>query len=469
MVGLVVALSEGADLEGFRKGLRSAIAGGLSPEHVTWQIGTEYSLFNGAALREAPPVYLPREMAALIDLVICHRDRERYALLYSLVWRSLRGERALLDIHSDPLVHSLNRLAKAVRRDIHKMHAFLRFRRVGDGDDERFVSWFEPDHYILRAASDFFVKRYHCMRWSILTPDGSLHWDRSQLLIGPPGNQRDAPAEDKMEEAWTTYFRSTFNPARLNVDQMQKEMPRKYWRNMPETRAIPDMLQTADSRVRRMIRAEPQFAAKRNPEKALAGMLDGDVRSLEDLNKIITASEPFVKGGRRAVLGEGRTNPDLAFVGEQPGDQEDLRGRPFVGPAGELLDRALEEAGIKRNECYVTNAVKHFKYEQRGKRRIHQKPTIGEVKHYRWWLLKELDLVRPKLVVALGVTAVLALTGKNIPIVRSRGPSNFDKQPGFITFHPSYLLRLPDNAGRAEIYNNFLADLIQAKEQTTIA
>ena len=109
------------------------------------------------------------------------------------------------------------------------------------------------------------------------------------------------------------------------------------------------------------------------------------------------------------------------FVGEQPGDQEDLQGRPFVGPAGQLLDRALAEAGIDREQAYLTNAVKHFKFEQRGKRRIHQKPTAGEVKHYRPWLMKELELVGPRLVVALGATAVLALAGKAMPITRARG------------------------------------------------
>jgi DNA polymerase len=146
-------------------------------------------------------------------------------------------------------------------------------------------------------------------------------------------------------------------------------------------------------------------------------------------------------------------------VGEQPGDQEDLQGRPFVGPAGLLLDRAMEEADIDRKKTYVTNAVKHFKFEQRGKRRLHQKPTAGEVKHYRGWLKKELELVHPALVVALGATAVLALAGKALPIARSRGKASFDGQPGYITVHPSFLLRIPDEAGRRQAYAEFVADL----------
>src|SRR4029078_11416066 len=131
-------------------------------------------------------------------------------------------------------------------------------------------------------------------------------------------------------------------------------------------------------------------------------------------------------------------------VGEQPGDQEDLQGRPFVGPAGKLLAKAMKEAGIHREQAYLTNAVKHFKFEQRGHRRIHSKPTAGEVKHYRPWLMKELELVKPKLVVALGATASLAPTGKPPPITRSRGRAKFGGWQGYVTVHPSYLLRLPD-------------------------
>jgi DNA polymerase len=185
--------------------------------------------------------------------------------------------------------------------------------------------------------------------------------------------------------------------------------------------------------------------------------------SLAALNRIIKASEPFVEGSDKAVLGEGPLKPDIAFVGEQPGDQEDLLGRPFVGPAGQLLDRALEEAGIHRAETYVTNAVKHFKFVQRGKRRLHQSPTAGEIRHYRWWLEQELDLVRPKLVVALGATAVHALEGRPLPVGRNRGPHNFGERIGFITVHPSFLLRQRSGEDREREYTTFVADLKRAR------
>lgn len=171
----------------------------------------------------------------------------------------------------------------------------------------------------------------------------------------------------------------------------------------------------------------------------------------------------MVEGGTRAVLGEGPIGATLAFVGEQPGDQEDLQGRPFVGPAGQLLDRAMAQAGIDRSHAYVTNAVKHFKFQQRGKRRIHQKPTMGEVKRYRWWLFNELTFVQPHLVVALGATAAYALSGAPVVIGRSRGPAEFETFKGFITIHPSSLLRLRDRAERETAFNQFVRDLKSAQ------
>jgi uracil-DNA glycosylase family protein len=215
------------------------------------------------------------------------------------------------------------------------------------------------------------------------------------------------------------------------------------------------------------MRTTPGQPRNRYPSKAGAARPDGEPRTLKALNTIIAASEPFVEGGTRAVLGEGPLHPEIAFVGEQPGDQEDLQGRPFVGPAGRLLDQAMQAAGIDRRETYVTNAVKHFKYAERGKRRLHQKPTAGEVRHYRWWLEKELELVAPKLVVALGTTAVLALSGKALPISRFRGPAEFDGHPGFITVHPSYLIRIPDAAAKREAYAAFVADLKRAHKLAT--
>ena len=457
-----VILHEGADLDGFRAAARRLAAASVPPDRVIWSIGQAPGLFGQVSQPESgsdAPLSLPRAVADLIRMVVPHRDPERYALLYTLIWRITHGERGLMEVGSDPLVHRLDRMRKAIARDLHKMHAFLRFRRTESDGVERFVAWFEPDHHILEAATTFFVSRFRSLHWTILTPDGSAHWDGETLTFGLPGRREDAPEADGFEAGWRDYYESTFNPARTNLAAMRAEMPKKYWRNMPETAAIPGLVRAASARTEAMIEREPQMPTKRNPAKAVAAMSDQDPTSLEELNAIIRRSEPLVPGATQAVLGEGPAHAAIAFVGEQPGDQEDRQGRPFVGPAGQLLSRAMADAGIQRNAAYLTNAVKHFKFEERGKRRIHQKPTAGEVSHYRWWLDRELDFVAPKLVVALGATAVLALTGKAIPITRARGPASFGKPyEGFITVHPSYLLRLPDEA-KEDAYAAFVADL----------
>jgi uracil-DNA glycosylase len=459
-----VLLKEGADLAGFKAALRQLVADDVPAEQVFWVTDIKPGLQDRLHLRDAPPVPLPRAVAALIETVVCHKEPIRYALLHQLVRRVLKGERHLLEVPSDELVHRLRLMEKSIGRDLHKMHAFLRFRQVPGGDEERFVAWFEPDHFIIGPAAQFFVDRFRSLNWSILTPVGSAHWDGQKLTFGPPGKKEDAPAGDAFEEGWLGYYESTFNPARVNPRAMRAEMPQKYWKNMPEALAIPGLIRTAPQRVTQMIEQEAQMPAKRTPTRALEAMSDQEPKSLAELNAIIAKAGPLVPGATQAVFGEGPEHARLVFVGEQPGDQEDLAGRPFVGPAGQLLSRAMDEVGLDRGKAYLTNAVKHFKFEQRGKRRIHMKPTAGEVSHYRPWLQKELDLVGPRLVVALGATAVLALAGKALPITKARGETRFGQRLGYITVHPSYLLRLPDEGGRQEAYEAFVADLARIRD-----
>ena len=161
------------------------------------------------------------------------------------------------------------------------------------------------------------------------------------------------------------------------------------------------------------------------------------------------------------MFGEGARAATLMFVGEQPGDQEDLAGRPFVGPAGQLFDAALEKAGIDRSQTYVTNAVKHFKFVLRGKKRIHSRPDTGEIDACRWWQEQERSLIRPPLTVALGVTAARSLTGKTLTISRTRGAplTLVDGSECWVTVHPSFLLRIPEEDRRKEERAKFVADL----------
>jgi DNA polymerase len=171
------------------------------------------------------------------------------------------------------------------------------------------------------------------------------------------------------------------------------------------------------------------------------------------------------KHATQTVFGEGPLDASIMFVGEQPGDQEDIAGRPFVGPAGAVFDEALEKAGIDRSSVYVTNAVKHFKFVQKGKRRIHNKPDAGEISACRWWIEHERELIRPPVTVALGATAARSLIGKTVTISKVRGePLKLaDGSECWVTVHPSFLLRIPDEARRHEERALFVRDLKRIK------
>ena len=449
----VAALSDEDDFDGWRDAARPLAAAGVPPSDIVWQIGAAPGdLFGGAASAlpaGAPAFSVPRAFVDLAKLAILHADPERFALLYALLLRIRANPRALEDA-ADPLIQRLQRMAKAVRRDMHKMHAFVRFREVTEeGGTSRYVAFFEPEHHIVRANAGFFTRRFANMRWSILTPELSIHWDGETLTEGPGATRADAPDGDPVEEVWRTYYASIFNPARLKVGAMLKEMPKKYWKNMPETALVGQLIAGAQAREAQMVEVSHGQIGD-NAGTAWAGVREeakGCTRC------------PLYRTGTQTVFGEGPLDARIMFVGEQPGDQEDLAGRPFIGPAGQLFDRALGEAGVDRSAAYVTNAVKHFKFEQRGKRRIHSKPGAGEIEACRWWLDQERSLIRPPLTVALGATAARSLFGKAVTIGAMRGQPHraLDGGEAWVTVHPSFLLRVQDN--RDAEYARFVDDL----------
>ncbi len=458
-----IALKRPHDLSAFREVARGLVAAGVSPHEVIWHEGVEQGLFTTPDLPMGEPLKVPAGFPRLAEDVICHRDGERRALLYELLWRLAHGERQLLTVAADPLVHRLTRMQKAIGRDIHKMHAFLRFRRVETEAGEHFVAWFEPQHFIVERAAPFFVDRFSCMRWSILTPVGSAHWNGSELAFAGPVRREDAPAGDDLDEWWRTYYRATFNPARANPELMRSHMPKHYWRNLPEAPLIPALLSQATARTEAMVASAPTSPRKRSRPVTPADLLPPTSSDLAGLAQEAAGCQrcPLFASATQTVFGEGPQDARVMLVGEQPGDQEDLAGEAFVGPAGQLLDRALAAAGIERSEVYVTNAVKHFKFEARGKRRLHKTPGRPEIEACRWWLERELALVKPELVVALGATAAQSLLGRSIRILSERG--TLARHPvGFtvlITVHPSFLLRLPDAEAREREFAAFVRDL----------
>ena len=460
----VVHLPAADDFDFWRDCARALIQARVPPDRISWiEPGGSGDLFaqgeHGVPTPTsgAPPVRANRRFVNLARNAALHSDPERFALMYRLLWR-LQANPGMMADKADDDVRKIEELDKNVRRDSHKMHAFVRFRLVEAGEAEggdRYVAWFEPDHHILRANAGFFMRRFANMRWSILTPRGSLHWDGETMAEGPAAERSDAPQGDPMEDLWRTYYASIFNPARLKIGAMLKEMPKKYWKNMPEAALIPELVAGAQSREAKMV------------EK---GSLEFDERpeTLAAIDKAISACRKCPIGllDNHAVMGEGPQDAALMIVGEQPGDQEDIKGRPFIGPAGQLLDDHLQTAGIDRSAAYVTNAVKHFKYVQRGKRRIHQSPAAKEIDTCRWWMESERAIVQPKLVLAMGASAARGMLGKTVSISRARGaPIQLeDGSELWVTAHPSYLLRL-DGAARDEQVRLFDNDLRAVRQR----
>ncbi|MBJ7573870.1 UdgX family uracil-DNA binding protein [Luteimonas sp. MC1828] len=473
-----VTLDDGADLAQWRDAARALLADDVPPAEVLWQGGAQGDLLGvmamsataagiagtPAASRTPDAAGTPRVsrgFLALATLVIAHADPQRHARLYRLLWRLLHGERALLAMATDPDVAWAHDAAKAVSREKHKMKAFVRFREVADASGAVYIAWFEPEHDVLPQVAPFFARRFAGMRWSILTPTRSAHWDGQALQLGEGAHRGDAPDGDALEELWRVYYANIFNPARLKVDAMVKEMPRRYWKNMPETALIPALVRDAGARMQQMVDAAPTVPRKAFPAPDLPSR-PLPAGGLQGVHQAVSACRACAlwRPATQAVPGEGPADARVMVIGEQPGDQEDLAGRPFVGPAGKLFDRALREAGIGRDTLYITNTVKHFKYAPRGKHRLHVRADAGEQAACRPWLEAELAQLRPRFVLCLGAMAGQALLGPGFAVLKQRGRwhSTGDGPAVLATVHPSYLLRLPA-AAQAQAWDAFLADL----------
>ena len=249
---VAIALEHAASYREWRAASKQLLANDISPDRVTFTPAhTTADLFAAQATTLADEkcssaVKVPRDFPAIAKTVLCHSDDSRFALMYRLLWR-LQEEPRLLDNESDEDVWKARRLAKEVRRDAHKMKAFVRFRKIEDEAGEAFIAWFEPEHHIVERTAPFFAKRFAGMRWSIVTPERSAHWDGSTLSFGDGASRGDCPNFDALENHWRVYYSSIFNPARLKVNAMRAEMPVKYWRNLPESRLIPELTRSAQA------------------------------------------------------------------------------------------------------------------------------------------------------------------------------------------------------------------------------
>ena len=467
-----ITLDRHADFLTWREKARHLCAAGVRPEDVRFNPPDRSRTlldFTG----EIPPAGQDRTVkasSAFLDIaerVVCHRDPERYDRLYRLLWR-LQDQPSLMRQVIDPDVSWAMEADKSIRRDRHKMRAFVRFRKIGERPDgrEQFMAWFEPDHYIVDLNSGFFQRRFPNMDWAIITPYRRVIWNGETLTYGSGGRREDVPDKDAVEDQWTTYFQSIFNPARVKIGAMTAEMPKKYWKNLPEAQVIPDLIRGAHSR-------ERQFTATVNDapnplrDKALyqRSSVSTGIRAedLTQLNQSLTSCQacPLWRDATQAVAGEGPRDARLMIIGEQPGDEEDRTGRPFIGPAGQLLDKALSEAGLDRQQAYVTNAVKHFKYMRKGQRRIHKNPSAAEIKACRPWLEREIKLVNPELIVCLGSSAARSVANKPVKISEQRGhiQRRTDGRDFLITTHPSYVLRTQSFDNNQDAFAAMVRDL----------
>lgn len=473
MSGRRIVLDGPDDVAGWRRAARRLLAENAAPLGVDWRTGEDDpDLFAPAAEERrgdpepsaaSPSPSVPRGFLDLAETGLLHSDPGRFDLFYRLL-RRVAADRRIMEDAADPEMTRAREFAKAVRRDKHKMTAFVRFREVLGEAGPHFVAWFEPEHHIVAATAPFFMRRFAAMRWSILTPRRSAHWDGATLTIADGATKADAPDGDALEALWKTYYASIFNPARLKVSAMRAEMPKKYWRNLPEAPLIGPLIADANRRAAAMVAAEPPAPKKGQRLMTSAPPSDRpDPTPIAALREEVEACRacPLWAPATQAVFGEGPADAAVVVVGEQPGDKEDIAGRPFVGPAGALFDRAAEAAGVEREKLYVTNAVKHFKFEPRGKFRLHKSPGQSEISACRQWLDRELETIRPKLVVAMGASAARAVTGKAVKIGETRG--TIIQREGapdvLVTVHPSYLLRLPDEERKRVEFDRFVEDL----------
>jgi DNA polymerase len=471
----------------WREAARELLVHDVPPELVTWS--TPYAggdLFSGAppaaepphnpsdipppALASAPaaprhpPPSIPRSLMDMLQSAACCRVPDRWAFLYRVIWRWQQGEHEVQS-PADEDGARLNAMVKAVRREEHDMHAYIRFReRPAEAGPPRFVAWYEPQHDVLPQVAEHFVSRMGKVSWMIATPEASVLWDGQTLHNTGPLVKNSDDLEDTGEALWLTYYRSVFNPARLNQAVMQQHIPSHRWKNLPEGKIVTHMISEAAMGARKVGQFQavgqrkgttiPIAPEDAQPERQQPSKLD-ECRRCE-----------LWQFATQAVGGEGPKKAKIMFVGEQPGDQEDLAGQPFVGPAGKLLDRVCEAAGVDRESIYVTNAVKHFKWEPRGKRRIHKTPVQKEIEACHYWLEKELAHVKPTVIVALGATALKSvMRTANVTLKNSIGHPVFHEGHWIVTtYHPSYVLRVPGEDAKHEAFQVMVESLKLAQD-----
>jgi DNA polymerase len=420
------------DWDGWRAQARALVLAGVPPETLVWTV-------NPAAAPPPPPqaegrFAVSRALVALSAQAIQARAPERFGLLYRLVWRAHAGE-AVMEDPGHPDLAQARSLALAVRAEAHRMRALLRYLPAADA--ARLLGWYAPAQFVLEANAQVLARWYPDFAVSILTPEGSAHWEpaAARVRFGPAVDPALVPDDAALRAYWSE-FGADLLAASTSATSLPEAETFEEGRRPPDRPALGPVV----------------LGGYGAPDPALAAA----AREAAACRRC-----PLGAPATQTVFGEGPPGARVMFIGEQAGDQEDVIGRPFVGPAGQLLDRALEEAGIDRRAVWISNAVKHFKFVARGRRRLHQTPVGPEIEACRFWLDVERVRLRPDVLVLLGATAARTVLGRPVTIGRERGrPIRLPAgETALVTVHPSFLLRVPDESGRAREYAAFVADL----------
>lgn len=411
---------------------RRLLAAQVEPDQVLWQSFSHPTLFdvaNGVHERSvqrrrdqaATPLVVPRRFLEFGRVVASYRDSRRWTLLYELLWRLCHGEHELLNDLDDPVVRECKRMERAVRVECRHTLRTLRFSNVQWAGETLALAWHSPHHVVLPLIVPSLCARFGRRQFAILTPTQSVYWDGLRVHYGDGFSEGAKVNSDEIVSAWRARFEAA---AGLHDGESRNGVS--------------------------MAAGSNGGPSGRSAALATARAAAATCRAC-----------PLYKSGTQTVFGMGDPNARLMLIGEQPGDVEDQQGIPFVGPAGRLLEGALEELGIRRESVYLTNAVKHFKWEPRGNRRVHKKPSVAEMKACHPWLERELALVSPEVVICLGSTAARAVLGRTVKISEARGgPHASTLAPAvFVTMHPSAILRIPDEAQRDAQYRALLKDL----------
>lgn len=447
--------------EAWRKSARRLLEDKIHYEDVIWETadsGSLFDLMSDSAGEKPSLIKIPRDFIETAHFVSAFNDDSTWSLLYRLLYRIVFENREIMQIALDNDVLEFERKRNLVSRDLHKMKAFVRFKEIKKNDQSIYVAWHRPDHRVLKFSAPFFTDRFNGMNWIIFTEDESMHWINNELTFGPGISQREADAFDETEELWKTYYASIFNPARLKINMMKKELPVRHWKTLPEAELIDGLIKEAPNMVQEFYDSQRTSAIASIPK---------NVSTLSELKAALPTCGacticPKATG---PVFGEGPSDADIVFVGEQPGNEEDLAGSPFVGPAGRLFMDALARADISRSEVYLTNAVKGFKFKDQDGFRKHLNPSASEISACRPWVKAELEMIKPRVLVCLGASAAQSIFGKMMKVGESQGKVFQTSHSDYtiILPHPSAILRMQDENEKARMHEHFINEIAEIK------